>query len=199
MSRLKCKVVILPTNDATYSIFLEKNKVKFLSKTGYYHLYLISNRNYDENEWCLITYDKLPHYKGFPEGPLKWDLNAKSIKGEFKKIEATNDPSLDGVPKIPFTWIKEVFILSEGEIKQVFIKMKTIIERYILNIDEKPVLIDNEVVILSIDVKELFNKEDIKKMLNEYQKRLIELNALQGVGLMELLNQSTDDWFNENY
>ena len=74
------------------------------------HLYLISSREIKESDWFI--YDSIITNTG------KINLPMSTPK---YRIEATTDPSL-GLPLIPTKWIEEVYVPSQGKIKQVCLK-----------------------------------------------------------------------------
>lgn len=86
------------------------------------HLYLTSDREIKEGDWCITAYGKLIQFPKEPEFAIE----------HYKKIEATTNSSLwylptkeqridDNIPQIPESFI-QAYVKANGDIKEVMIE-----------------------------------------------------------------------------
>jgi len=122
------------------------------------HLYFISTDLIKKHDYYLESrYEREPF---IDEADDSWEddetdsLFGKNPEGTFKVI-ATTDPSL-GLPAIPAAWIRDVYVPSNGSIKEVRLSMEQYaVNTYGLSHDGEPdidfrlkLTQDNEVVIV---------------------------------------------------
>jgi hypothetical protein len=151
MKKLKCKVVMLPTEK---SMLVKPNKLSNLDGSGQLfiphfeyksvrgytsdliltaqHLYLVSDREIKKGDWFIVQlYD-------ITSTPMKLSLEqVKTITDEIwvnqssivtcrhiencSRVEATTDPSLN-LPLIPQSFIEE-YVSKQGKIEEVYIEI----------------------------------------------------------------------------
>lgn len=146
------------------------------------HLYLVSDReikNADEY-WC-------PYY-GFI---YKCDERGSLHKEGSMKVEATTDKSL-GLPLIPQKWIKDVYVPSNGSIKEVKIEMFDVLglNDFFPGTNQPTKIrlkinMENEIFILPI--KDTYTKDEVKV--------IAKVAYTQFAGLPS----EFDKWFDQNY
>jgi hypothetical protein len=121
---INCQVVMLPNLERNlpehrwgeWKITLDNNKLdykQYVHSTGldvYQHLYFTSNEVIKEGDWCYSIRAEMIF-----QAP---DLSKELLGCGVRKIIASTDPSL-GLPAIPTIWIKDVFVSSNGSIKEV--------------------------------------------------------------------------------
>ena len=173
------QVVMLPTEDNT-KIFYHKLSgkigwtevsLKIRHARISQHLYFIStdpNEEIKEGDLVLIKE---------PLGLVVCKVhNPENFKGE-PKIIASSDP-IHGLPAIPLTWIRDVYVQSNGSIKEVKLKMIGVdkLHRYDSSKDPNADVFeilkltpDNEVVIVGRNIDKLPYPELVKE-ISEYYK-----------------------------
>lgn len=139
------------------------------------HLYFIST---DTNE--EIKGDE--YYLGNVEGfSTEWQLYVRgkgNVNGKTpKKIIASTDPAL-GLPAIPLTWIRDVYVPSNGSIKEVRLETYRHVENVEVVNGVAPVysdrlrLINNEVIITDEPIISEYIMQRLKDIKIKFQQKL---------------------------
>lgn len=181
MDSLKCQVVMLPAKGTGAFAWTNKYRLIYLNTNIDFqqHLYLVSDRDIKEDD--KIYPISFHHIQTAGEDNLDISI--------FKKIEATTDRSL-GLPLIPQKWIEEIYVLSDGSIKEVSLDM-------VLTLDglEPTLSYENdelgEVIILSI--KDSWNREEVLDIMLKFVSE--QLTFLQDHDWRD----KSIEWFNQNY
>ena len=180
------QVVMLPTEDKTilkkfymvdtYQLLFNQNHII----APYQHLYFISTDLIKKHDCYLESrYEREPF---IDKADDSWEddktdpLFGKNPEGTFKVIAST-DPSL-GLPAIPLTWIRDVYVPSNGSIKEV--RLET--EPYLIRNGDNTLYYDikltqdNEVVIVD---KPAWTSEPISTVaiftLKDGSKKILEV------------------------
>lgn len=115
MSTQIAQVVMLPTNDKTllkkfyvghnYQLLFKQNHII----APYQHLYFTTDEPIQKGDWYT-----------WKDGTIRMSTRDNNPRPDCNgyKVIASTDPAL-GLREIPSTWIKDVFIPSNGSIKEV--------------------------------------------------------------------------------
>lgn len=201
---LECTVIILPTEKHAVGRLCMLDIPKLLSIVQEnsmlsnnpdnqawkpYHLYLVSDREIEDNQWYLREGRYLLNCRDQKEAQaakhnhVDYPFNRLGVK-----IEATTDPSL-GLPLIPQSFIEE-YVQKQGKIDKVRIKLNPFGEYQASGAWHKDYQLD-EVIILPI--KDSWNRAEVKDTYKAW-KACIEL-TLQG----KLEYTDFDEWLDKNY
>ena len=168
---ITAQVVMLPTNSNNSHIGILKRNIDIINPLIYnsvgifntfawssQHLYFTRDEPIQKGDWCYSIRAEMI----FQAPDLSKDLLGSGVR----KIIASTDPAL-GLPAIPLTWIKDVYVPSNGSIKKVELKMVEIDESsfthhcFVLKLTP-----NNEVVIVDEPVAFKLTKETAKMAQN---------------------------------
>lgn len=197
MKKNKCNVVMLATENET-KLFTRNDKpsilmynvsvgiIKTCDTHKGYHLYITSNDEIKEDEWCLID-NNVGQSTGFQVLKCEkiesdgWYYFQDFKTGRCSKIIATTNPELhkDGVDKIDLDFIEEYITeYNKGMmIKEVNVEIS---EHYKLPVTRA----DGTIIIHK--VQEVFTKEDMEKAFNNG-------------AWSETPSNDFETWFEQNY
>jgi hypothetical protein len=143
-----------------------------------HHLYLVSDKEIEEEDWVIGKDDKL----------FRWKTSIYLPNKTAKKVEATTDTSL-GLPLIPQLFIEE-YVEKRGKIEYVYIQLNSSSEVEMVAQLNTPNY-RPEVIILS--TKESWNREELKEIA---RKAFLAGGAFQ----LEIPESKCfDEWFDKNY
>ena len=201
------QVVMLPTEDKTilkkfymvdtYQLLFNQNHII----APYQHLYFISTDLIKKHDCYLESrYEREPF---IDKADDSWEddktdpLFGKNPEGTFKVIAST-DSSL-GLPAVPLTWIRDVYVPSNGSIKEV--KLET--EPYLIRNGDNTLYYDikltedNEVVIVdepnilemtlkATTLSDDFVDQELQDVANNYAGDVVEKIDPDGISLSSL-------------
>lgn len=202
------QVVMLPTEDKTilkkfymvdtYQLLFNQNHII----APYQHLYFISTDLIKKHDCYLESrYEREPF---IDKADDSWEddktdpLFGKNPEGTFKVIAST-DPDL-GLPAIPLTWIRDVYVPSNGSIKEVRLEMDFKESDWVYQHRGKWILKltpDNEVVIVvkpnilemtlkATTLSDDFVDQELQDVANNYAGSIVEKIDPDGISLSSL-------------
>lgn len=156
---MDCKVVILPTTNERVGsyITLSNGKLLYMPFNELYqgdvpqHLYFTSNEQIKEGDWCMYndggSKDIRKAIRCY-NGRVYFSETTFAKKELLIKIIACTDLSLP-LPSIPISWIKDVYVPSQGNVNRVKV------------VDPKKALTKNGVIIIVRDEVEKVQKPKV--------------------------------------
>jgi hypothetical protein len=112
----ECNIVMLPSSDKNSLIYSNSllNKLSYgelsPSKCNHYYLYILSNDEIKEGDWCIETHIKSPNFnklfKAHNKQHYLHSVEACNNYDSIKKVIAAIDTSLK-LPQIPTTFIQQ--------------------------------------------------------------------------------------------
>lgn len=172
---ITAQVVMLPTNSNNSHIGILKRNIDIINPLIYnsmgifntfawssQHLYFTTDEPIQEGDWYYVEHSKkIVQYFERPNHIL-------FREGLFKIVTST-DPTL-GLPTIPTAWIKDVYVPSNGSIKEVKLELEFNHALKSMATESRIKLTpNNEVVIVDRNIDKLPYPELVKEM-SEYFK-----------------------------
>jgi len=136
-SKLKCNVVMLPTEKAS-DLFIH-NPTEVLRYKGHQselegvvnkqHLYLVSDRKHKKGDWCLHQIQHEYYLKQAHEDNALLHYKIEATTDTLKYYTESTNPKRSKdvayIPQIPESFIK-VFVEANGNIKEVFVEYEMV-------------------------------------------------------------------------
>ena len=209
----ECNVVMLPTENSkaplvvddddkslhlTYELF--RNKGNAVQDITYQHLYITSDEEIKEGDWIINKPSNKPH-------------QVKDISYLYesdKKIIATTDKSLIGVPQIPQSFVEQ-FVKADGIDKvlvevELYAEAKVIVDKKVYPIHTETVMEskskllinqDNRINIELVEEK-VYTRDEVIKSIKLYGTAISKHTGVDNDGEHCYCTLDKDNWIKEN-